>query len=573
MKKAVFIKSFLISFIALMITMLFSAAVFNNQKEDQLISDMKKLIEVFEFSSKNISEESLKTLSEKSNTRVTYISNQGKVLFDSEADKYNLENHSDRKEIEEALKGQFGYERRKSESLSKDMLYIAKKIDSEGILRLSMPIDSLRKDLFFILPVFAAGIIIITILSAILAGKLSKSLTQPLSIIENSLRNIQKGKIKNTEYDFKYNEYNQIAKRINSISREIEENLTELSMEKEKIDYILNNTDEGLCLIDREFNIIHINPSALEYFNAENKENNFLKINHNSQVIDCIEKSFEQDIKEQIVIKNNSSLVLQIKFAPLFNGDNKVMLILINDITKQHNAQKLRADFFANASHELKTPITSIKGFAELIFNDIVKDENIKKDYLERIINDSDRLISLSDDILRLSDIEANTAEKNIEKINIKKIAEEVKNNIIPIANKMNVEVINEASDVYIDIMREDIFQIIQNLMVNAVKYNKENGKVIFKAYNKRNKAYIVVEDTGIGIEEKYQNRIFERFFRVDKSRSRNIGGTGLGLAIVKHLVLSYKGEISVSSEKDKGTIITICFGKEALQKNENIVE
>lgn len=488
--------------------------------------------------------------------RVTFIDAQGNVKYDSEADPAKMENHSDREEFKEATAKGEGESTRFSKTLGYTTYYYAIKYDS-GILRFSTDKENLAGVFLAVIPmlvVFAGGIIFIT---TIISIKLSESMIKPINSLvkQLDLRNENIG-----QFETPYEELEPIIKNADVLMGRIHKNMNKIKAEREKISLITENMVEGMILLDEDMTVLSVNKSALKILGNSFDPTEHTKIDHmtnDQQIIGLLEEAKESGAAKGIITEKSR---FYRTFANKVYSENTLdfgIIIFFVDVTEEIQSEQIRRDFSANVSHELKTPLTTIKGFGELLENGIfTKEEDVKK-YGGMIYRESERLLYLINDIIRLSQIEEQEHVLN-DKIDLLKTAHDVEEILRHKADNREVTMTIEGEPVQIYGNQSYIAELFLNLMDNAIKYNHEGGSLKVTVGIEDGKAFAVFSDTGIGISDEHQSRIFERFYRVDKSRSKKIGGTGLGLSIVKHIVAYHSGEISLESEPDKGTTITV---------------
>lgn len=488
--------------------------------------------------------------------RVTFIDAQGNVKFDSEADPAEMENHSDREEFKEAIANGEGESTRFSKTLGYTTYYYAIKYNG-GVLRFSTDKENLAGVFLAVIPmlvVFAGGIIFIT---TIISIKLSESMIKPINSLvkQLDLRNENIG-----QFETPYEELEPIIKNADVLMGRIHKNMNKIKAEREKISLITENMVEGMILLDEDMTVLSVNKSALKILGNSFDPTEHTKINHmtdDQQIIGLLEEAKESGAANGIITEKSR---FYRAFANKVYSENTLdfgIIIFFVDVTEEIQSEQIRRDFAANVSHELKTPLTTIKGFGELLENGIfTKEEDVKK-YGGMIYRESERLLYLINDIIRLSQIEEQEHVWS-DKIDLLKIAHDVEEILRHKADNREVTMTVEGEHVQIYGNQSYITELFLNLMDNAIKYNHEGGSLNVKVGIENGKAFAVFSDTGIGISDEHQSRVFERFYRVDKSRSKKIGGTGLGLSIVKHIVAYHSGEIQLESEPEKGTTITV---------------
>lgn len=488
--------------------------------------------------------------------RVTFIDAQGNVKYDSEADPAKMENHSDREEFKEAIANGEGESTRFSKTLGYSTYYYAIKYNG-GVLRFSTDKANLAGVFLAVIPmlvVFAGGIIFIT---TIISIKLSESMIKPINSLvkQLDLRNENIG-----QFETPYEELEPIIKNADVLMGRIHKNMNKIKAEREKISLITENMVEGMILLDEDMTVLSVNKSALKILGNNFDPTEHTKIDHmtnDQQIIGLLEEAKESGAAKGIITEKSR---FYRTFANKVYSENTLdfgIIIFFVDVTEEIQSEQIRRDFSANVSHELKTPLTTIKGFGELLENGIfTKEEGVKK-YGGMIYRESERLLYLINDIIRLSQIEEQEHVLN-DKIDLLKTAHDVEEILRHKADNREVTMTIEGEPVQIYGNQSYITELFLNLMDNAIKYNHEGGSLKVTVGVEDGKAFAVFSDTGIGISDEHQSRIFERFYRVDKSRSKQTGGTGLGLSIVKHIVAYHSGEIQLESEPEKGTTITV---------------
>ncbi|MEE7581847.1 MAG: ATP-binding protein [Oscillospiraceae bacterium] len=493
--------------------------------------------------------------------RITFIDFKGNVLYDNTSDISKMENHYNRKEFQEALNNGYGEDIRVSKSIGDDTYYYAIKLDT-GVVRLSRSIDSILtiflKGVPLVILVFGIMVIVVTIFSMSLSEKIVKpinTLVSQFDIFNQYDEQVPKTVV--TEYS----ELQPIAETIEKLMNRTQKYIQNIKEQKDRIRLITDNMVEGMIILDDKNDILSVNKSAISILNPDFKikENRmFLELTRNKTLVSIIYDDIkrEKNITEIIEIKDNYYRAY-INKAENINGT----IILLVDVTETVKAEAVRRDFSANVSHELKTPLTTIKGFGELFENGLlVNVEDIKK-YGGMIERESERLLFLINDIIRLSEIEEKT-EKILSPINLYDCAEYAINLLKQKASTKDISIIFNGTDIIVNGHEGYMNELFINLIDNAIKYNKDGGYITVNLSENDKFANISIEDTGIGISPQDCERIFERFYRVDKSHSKKIGGTGLGLSIVKHIVNYHNGQIHIESELGKGTKLSIDIPK-----------
>ncbi len=532
--------------VALVVTTMLLYKYFTGVQKNQLKDELYLVSVAVEQSGKDY----LSKL-EYENYRITWVAEDGKVIFDSKVNSHEMENHLEREEISEAFKHGTGSSQRHSDTLMENTIYEAVRISDGTVLRMSLSIMSGVIVFISMLQPIIVIVIIAIIISAVLANKMSKKITKPLNSLD-------------LNYPLDNNTYEELLpllKRIDQQKRKINHKVRELKQKKDEFALITENMREGLILLDSNKQILSINRSAMELIGATDEcvGEDFLKVERRHDINTVVERAYGNGHCEIRIQKNNCEYQYDIS---RIQNENKTVgaVLLAFDVTEQANSERMRREFSANVSHELKTPLQTITGSAELIENGLVKSEDMPR-FVGHIRKEAQRLVTLVDDIIRLSQLDEG-GQMPKENISLKSITNEVFDILSDSALKKNISLKYVGEDVVISGVKRLLFEVIYNLCDNAIKYNKEDGEVIVNIFESEKDIICKISDTGIGIPIEHQTRIFERFYRVDKSHSKKSGGTGLGLSIVKHAVLYHNGEISLESKVDKGTSIIIKFSK-----------
>lgn len=484
-----------------------------------------------------------------SNVRITLIDKDGIVLFDNQAEAKTLENHAMRQEIMEAVAVGAGEAERFSDTLDKTTYYYAVRLEDGKILRLARTIDSIYKSVLQMLPIMGGIVIVVAFLASIVARRVTFNLIKPLDQV-----NLDEP-LDNETYD----ELAPFLTRIAKQKRQLSKNLKKLRGKQEELTIITNNMNEGLVLLNGQQNVLFINESAAKIFGFSAKEvigRNILTVDRAQEVQDLLQKVSQAGKGEGLYEKDRHFYQLS---GSSVNGSGSV--ILIYDVTEKMTAEKLRREFSANVSHELKTPLQSILGYAEIMKNGLVKDED-KQRFLERIHAEAGNMIELIQNIMELSRLDENKTLDEFEDVDLLKLAQSVTLRLKHKAQTKGVTLDVSGSSACVCGVQSILSEVLYNLVDNSIKYNKDNGKVDVKVQDGSEEVTVSVSDTGIGIGAADRERVFERFYRADKSHSKEIGGTGLGLSIVKHGVLFHKGRVELESEPGVGTTITFVLPK-----------
>ena len=493
-------------------------------------------------------EDYLKELQSK-NYRLTWVDADGTVLYDTEADSSDMDNHKDREEIREAFNSGVGESERYSDTLTLKMIYRAERLADGSVLRISATQDSVIALLLDILMPMTVIIILAIIISAFLARWLSKSIVKPLNTID----------LENPVANDVYDELTPMLTKINKQHKQISKQMKELKRKADEFEQITSSMNEGLVLLDKTGVIISMNLSARKLFDTDEDSvgQNFLTVDRSLKMSRAVEDALSGKHSEFREQRDGSEY--QFGVNTIESGGKIIGVVIICfDVSETTFAERNRQEFTANVSHELKTPLQSIIGSAELLENGLVKPEDTQR-FIGNIRREATRLVSLINDIIRLSQLDENM-ESVKEETDLLVIANEVKEVLTPSAKKKNVEITVSGEICKMQGVRRYLYEIIYNLCDNAIRYNNEGGKVNVDIKTESNNIVLSVSDNGIGIPLEHQARIFERFYRVDKSHSKETGGTGLGLSIVKHAVMYHGGKIKLDSTVDKGTTVKVIF-------------
>lgn len=481
--------------------------------------------------------------------RITWVRADGTVVYDTQVDAETMENHAQRQEIQQALAAGEGESSRYSSTLLQKTVYYAQRLPDGTVLRLSavrvtagvLVLNMLQP----ILLVLAAALI----LSGVLAGRLARRITEPLNRLdlEHPLENDT------------YEELAPLLRRMEHQRRQIDRQMGELRQRSEEFDQITGSMNEGLVLLDEAGAILSINPAARRLLDADDDcvGQDFLTVDRDVTMSDALRQAAEQGHSEFRGERNGREYQFDVTRIQT-EGRTAGTVLLVFDVTERAFAERNRREFTANVSHELKTPLQGIIGSAELLENGMVKQEDVPR-FVGHIRAEAQRLVTLIGDIIRLSQLDEGEPMPT-EPVELLAVAREVAENLRSAAETRNVTVEVTGTPATVSGVRRLLYEIVLNLCDNAIKYNTEGGRVEVEVAQDGGTAAVTVRDTGIGIPPEHQSRVFERFYRVDKSHSKASGGTGLGLSIVKHAVQYHHGVIQLKSEVGKGTEIRVTF-------------
>ena len=479
--------------------------------------------------------------------RITWIQADGKVIYDTQAGADSMENHADRQEVKQALAEGEGSSSRYSDTLMEKTSYYARLLDDGSVLRVSTTYATAGLLVLGMLQPILVVLIAALVLSGILARRISKRIVEPMNSIDLDRP------LENDTYE----ELSPLLNRINQQHKEIEMQMRYLKQRTDEFTQITESMKEGLILLDNKGNVLSINEAAQNILETDSSciGQNFLSIERSRSINHAIAKAFEDGHSEEYAEYAGREYQIDISRIES-DGDIVGAVLLAFDITEQQNAQRNRREFTANVSHELKTPLQGIIGSAELIENGMVKPEDMPR-FTGHIRKEASRLVTLIEDILRLSQLDEGRQMPS-EQVDLFELADEVRSVLEGACEAKHINMKLMGEHVSIDGVKRLLYEIIYNLCDNAVKYNNEGGIADIDISSDEKNAYITVRDSGIGIPQDQQERVFERFYRIDKSHSKESGGTGLGLSIVKHAVSYHNGTITLTSEPGKGTEIRV---------------
>ena len=542
----------------LLITLILSSSVsmviLSNQLLENTEHDMLYAVKLIEYQlddKQDLKEQvvPLNDLAYNDNTRLTIIDTDGDVLADSDEESIE-ENHRGREEVREALSEGVGYATRYSLTTHQNMLYVAV-FNDDYIVRLSLPYDGIFDYLPVLIKPLGIGAVISLVIALILSKRFANTLTAPLQEITTQVMKMKD--YRELEFDdYKYDEFNIIAYKLEEQAKTIHDTMKTLKEERIKINGILDQMKEGFILLDSNFDVLMVNRKAQKLYGNTIKLNRSIKdFIFDFKIINALD---HLSTERQIVEIEKEKEFYNCYVAKVDYG---VTLLFVN-VTEQHNSMKMRQEFFSNVSHELKTPITSIRGYSELLEAGVINDEGAKKKALDKIHDEVDNMSNLINDILMISRLENKDIDVIKHPVHLMPLVDEIVDTMQVEIDKRHLTVTKNVEDITYISNHQHMYQLLSNLITNAIKYNVENGSITIEAHQSETNIIIVVSDTGRGISKIDQGRVFERFFRCDQGRDKETGGTGLGLAIVKHIVQYYHGNIHLSSKLNEGTTFKI---------------
>ncbi len=548
MTKKIFRSFLLTTLLTLAVSMFFVFGILYQYFEEQLMNDLKSKAVFISHAVESEGADYLERIGDVGE-RVTLIAPDGTVIADTEANAAEMENHLERSEVKQAAENGSGTSVRYSETLTEKIIYYAVKMPNGNILRVSVKHYTVITILLGLVQPILVTLLIAAVLCFVLSSKLSKSIVKPINSLD----------LDAPENNDAYEELAPLLKKISRQRRIIDEQLQTAKRLQEEFRLITENMSEGFLVINRERNVLTHNSAALRLLKISEPPNgNVLAVNRSEPFRNAVERALSGERSENEMMFGESCYGI-IANPVLNDGEVIGAVIIILDVTERVRREQLRREFTANVSHELKTPLTSISGFAEMMVNGVPDD--ISADFARSIYDEAQRLIVLVGDIIKLSELDENSARLEQERVDLRELSEDVAKRLGLAAENKNVAV-TVIGNAQITGVRKILDEMIFNLCDNAIKYNKNGGSadIVISSDAEKHTVTLTVRDTGIGIPGYAQNRVFERFYRVDKGRSKSAGGTGLGLAIVKHGAACHNAEIHLKSEENKGTEISIIF-------------
>lgn len=548
MRKKIFQNYLLVGFLVMVLCCgLFLGVLFQHYEEqafEQLSAETEYIAHGMDLSG----EAYLETMT--TEARVTWVDTDGTVLYDSIADPATMENHSNRTEIAEAIQNGIGQSAHFSETLLERNLYYAIRLQDGTVLRVScVQSSAMALLLMMIWPILgvALGVMVLCVL---LAFRLARHIVEPINRID-----LDRPMLEDT-----YVELAPLVSRIQEQNRTIRRQMDELSQRQREFAALTDNMSEGFLLVDYKANVLASNHSALRLLTGgkDVPVENLRRDGCMPQMLTTVEAALAGVRTD--TVQEVSGISWQIIANPVVsNGQVAGVAVLVMDVTEREQRERLRQEFSANVSHELKTPLTSISGFAELMKEGMVPPDKVKE-FSGDIYRESRRLIDLVDDIIRLSKLDENSKPFEQEEVDLYDLSDEILANLRSVADRQKVSLHLSGEHVQITGVWQILNEMVYNLCDNAIKYNRPDGRVDVSVHQEGSRVRLCVSDTGIGIPYADQPRVFERFYRVDKSHSKEVGGTGLGLSIVKHGAQYHNAQLELKSEPGKGSAISIIF-------------
>ncbi|HGC9974057.1 TPA: ATP-binding protein [Streptococcus agalactiae] len=520
---------------------------FNHIQREQLRTQTALASQGISFEGKDYFE-NLKT----SNVRITWVDNKGQVLYDTQSDAKHMKNHANRQEIKEAIKSGYGESTRWSATLTEKSIYAAQRLNNGTIVRLSVAQQTIFYLLLGMISPLAIIILLAIILSVLIARYIAKKVSEPLNNID----------LDHPLSNDSYEEITPLLRRLDSHQAKIQHQKLLLQKRQKEFDTIISKIKEGMILLDDQARIVSINAEALKLFQINDDWHGrfMMEVSRDLTLKDLIDQGLKGKKKEaNIGIENNHYRVL---VRPT-TDNNRVtgLVVLLFDVTDQLQMEQLQREFTANVSHELKTPLHVISGYSELLANQMVPNEEVPQ-FAAKIHKESERLVKLVEDIINLSHLDEQEKLPQ-ETVNLYDLTQKVLEGLQAKADKKHIQINFNGEEAILRGNPVLLNSLVYNLCDNAITYNHEKGQVNVTLKNSPDTITLEVSDTGLGIAEKDKKRIFERFYRVDKSRSKIVGGTGLGLSIVKSALDFHNGSIKVDSHLGQGTTITVLLHKQ----------
>ena len=550
MNSKIFRSNFITSLLVLIVTIVLIFGVLFEYFENQLTNELKSEAT---YISHALESEGVEYIDKFKNEkkRITLIDKNGVVLADTSANEDELDNHSDRDEVKEAMKDGSGTSVRYSNTLMEKTIYYAVRLDNGNILRVSTTQQSIIVILLGLIYPIIIILVIALIITLILSYRVSKSIINPINALD----------LEHPENNDTYEELTPLLKKISAQKRHINEQIRTAEQKQEEFRLITENMTEGFLVIDNQANLLTYNSAALKLLDITDvQEGTVLMLNRTKGFRDTVQRVLTGEHSESTI--NIDDKHYNLIANPVYENDRVIgAVIVILDVTEYTNREKMRSEFTSNVSHELKSPLTSISGFAEIMMAGDVPGDTVV-DFSKTIYKEAQRLISLVSDIIKISELDEKNTGFEQEPVELFELSKSVTERMKPVAEKRNITLNVLGGTAKVMGVSKILEEMIENLVDNAVKYNKDNGTVDVIVTSSDNTCELVVRDTGIGIPQSEQSRVFERFYCVDKSHSKLVGGTGLGLSIVKHGAMFHDAQIKLESTEGKGTSISLIFNK-----------
>ncbi|MFQ6829338.1 MAG: ATP-binding protein [Acutalibacter sp.] len=550
MRKKIFKNMCLLALVTILLSSLLVTIVYYANSDARMKSEVREETRFVRGAVELSGQDYLATVENTAN-RITLIDTDGTVLYDNQADPATMENHSDREEFQEASTAGAGEATRISDTIAEQTFYYAVKLQNGQVLRVAATTDSVFAAVLAVLPWILGVEVLVAVCTVLFSNFLTKKIVAPINRLD-------------LDHPADNEIYDELSPLLGKISRQnevIAQQMKSLREKQEEFTSITENMSEGFLVLDNNTDILSYNTSALRLLGAETvpaeSHVSALALNRSAGFRSAVDGALAGKRSEQLVRQGRCCQVMA--NPVLRDGEVEGAVVVILDITEREERENLRREFTANVSHELKTPLTSISGFAEIIKNGIVKPEDIPR-FAGNIYEESQRLVTLVDDILNLSRLDEADVQLEREDFDLSSLARDVAGRLKASAKKNGVVITVIGDKAEINGVKSIVDEMVFNLVDNAVKYNKQNGRVTVTVDSSSDGTALTVTDTGIGIPQADVDRVFERFYRVDKSHSKEIGGTGLGLSIVKHGAAFHNAKVSLQSTEGEGTTVRLVF-------------
>ena len=541
----------LLALVTILLSSLLATFVYYGSSDSRMKAEVREETQFVRQAVELSGQEYLDTVANTSN-RITLIDTDGTVLFDNQADPATMENHANRQEVQRASTTGAGESTRMSGTLSEQTYYYAVRLENGQVLRVAAQTDTVFAAVFSVLPWIIGAAVVVAVLTVLFSNYLTKKIVSPINRLD----------LDHPADNDVYDELSPLLGKINHQNEVIAQQMRSLREKQEEFTSITENMSEGFLVLDSNTDILSYNTSVLRLLGADSapaeNHGSALALNRSAGFRSAVDGALAGCRSEQLLRQNGRCC--QVMANPVLrDGEVEGAVVVVLDITEQEERENLRREFTANVSHELKTPLTSISGFAEIIQNGIVKPEDIPR-FAGNIYMESQRLISLVDDILNLSRLDEADVQLEWEDFDLSALSRDVAARLKPAAKENGVVITTLGDKAVIHGVKSIVDEMVYNLVDNAVKYNKKNGRVTINVEKTEAGTALTVMDTGIGVPQADVDRVFERFYRVDKSHSKEIGGTGLGLSIVKHGAAFHNAKVSLESTEGQGTVIRLVF-------------
>lgn len=573
MKKKIRISMALVLGLGLLICTVAAAFVFEARFTSRAKEDMQRLVSSVALSAQSTGRDAAaaKQLSDSTGgLRVTFVDEDGVVTGDSVADPATMENHADREEIVTARVAKYGISVRRSETTGSNMLYVATRLSDGSYLRVSGQYPSALAGFVSFLPATLAAAVVAYLIALVLADRFARSISGPIEELCSGLKSVRGGTVRLDPARYPYDELQEMAADINELSEDVDRSIKTLSEERARIDYVLDNMTEGLILLDGQEQVLTINRAACGFLGCDKSVTgkNIIYATRQMALIEAVDGAVHSAAAGRVELPLSSGLLIDAAVSPVVRaeGDGEMAeaaIVVLSDVTIRRNAARMKQEFFSNASHELKTPITSIRGFAELLCAAPDLEPEKRQEYARRILREAGTMQNLISDIIMISRLESGDITFEREVLDLADVVRDCCANAKPAAEENGTTLTCAAERAVISASRKEMQELAGNLIQNAVRYNGAGGYIDVNLTADDEKIVLSVHNTNSYIEPQYQQRVFERFYRIDKGRSKAMGGTGLGLAIVKHVAGQYGAKVELTSTKEDGTTFTVTFPRE----------